>query len=137
MSVANAMPAAQARDAAPLFAALGDETRLSLLARLATGEPESISRLSDRSTISRQAIKKHLDVLSRAGLVRGTRSGREHLWQLEPKRLADAHGYLERISAQWDDALARLKHFVEDEPPQARPHPVPTRVKRRKRPSTS
>src|SRR5262245_24987202 len=103
----------QVKDAAPLFAALGDETRLRLLVRLASSGPESISRLSERSPVSRQAVRKHLDVLSRAGLVRGSRRGREHIWQIEPARLADARAYLDRIGRQWDDALGRLKRFVE------------------------
>jgi DNA-binding transcriptional ArsR family regulator len=63
--------------------------------------------------VSRQAITKHLDELSAAGLVRGNRRGRERIWHLEPKRLTDAHEYLDRISRQWDDALERLKSFVE------------------------
>ena len=105
--------AANVRDAAPLFAALGDETRLRLLMRLSSGGPGSIAHLSEHSEVSRQAIRKHLDVLSRSGLVRGNRSGREHVWQLEPKRLSDARVMLERISRQWDDALDRLKDFVE------------------------
>jgi len=115
MSRASALPAAQVRDAAPLFAALGDETRLRLIVRLSASGPESIARLSARSAVSRQAIKKHLEVLSRAGLARGSRRGREHIWELEPRRLADAHGYLDRISRQWDDALDRLRHFVEQD----------------------
>ncbi len=114
MSPARALAAAQVRDAAPLFAALGDETRLRLLVRLSAGGPDSIARLSARSPVSRQAIRKHLDALSRAGLVRGSRRGREHIWQLEPKRLADAQVYLDQISRQWDDALDRLKRFVEE-----------------------
>jgi DNA-binding transcriptional ArsR family regulator len=113
MSEASAIAAAQVHDAAPLFAALGDETRLRLLVRLSASGPESITHLSAESSVSRQAIKKHLDVLSKAGLVRGSHRGREHIWQLEPKRFADARDYLERISRQWDDALARLKQFVE------------------------
>jgi DNA-binding transcriptional ArsR family regulator len=113
MSPPSAIPAAQVRDAAPLFAALGDETRLRLLVRLSASGPESIAHLSAKSAVSRQAIKKHLDVLSRAGLVRGNRRGREHIWQIEPKRLSDARVYLDRISQQWDDALDRLKQFVE------------------------
>lgn len=113
MSRASAGAARQVRDAAPLFAALGDETRLRLLVRLAAGRPESISRLSAKSPVSRQAVKKHLDVLSRVGLVRGDRRGREHIWQLQPQRLAEARGYLDRISQQWDDALDRLRRFVE------------------------
>ncbi len=114
MSAVSAMPPGQVHDAAPLFAALGDETRLRLLVRLAASGPESITHLSEESAVSRQAIKKHLDVLSKAGLVRGDRRGREHIWQLEPRRFADARDYLERISRQWDDALGRLKHLVEE-----------------------
>jgi len=113
MLSASALPSAEVRDAAPLFAALGDETRLRLLVRLSSGGPGSIARLSAKSRVSRQAITKHLAVLSEAGLVRSQRHGRERIWELEPKRLADAHEYLERISRQWDDALDRLKKFVE------------------------
>jgi DNA-binding transcriptional ArsR family regulator len=113
MSKASALAAAQVRDAAPLFAALGDETRLRLLVRLSSSGPGSIARLSAKSAVSRQAIKKHLDVLSKAGLVRGSRRGREHIWQMEPTRLADARVYLDQISRQWDDALQRLKQLVE------------------------
>ncbi|HEX4494468.1 MAG TPA: helix-turn-helix transcriptional regulator [Thermoanaerobaculia bacterium] len=116
MFPASGIEAAQVHDAAPLFAALGDETRLRLLLRLSTSGPESITHLSAESAVSRQAIKKHLDVLSKAGLVRGGWRGREHIWQLEPQRFADARVYLERISRQWDDALGRLKSLVEDRP---------------------
>ena len=66
MSQASPIAAAQVEDAAPLFAALGDETRLRLLVRLAASGPESITHLSAESAVSRQAIKKHLDVLSKA-----------------------------------------------------------------------
>jgi DNA-binding transcriptional ArsR family regulator len=113
MSRADATAAAQVKDAAPLFAALGDETRLRLLARLGAGGPLSITRLSHKSVVSRQAITKHLCVLSEAGLVRSTRRGRERIWEIEPKRFDAAHRVLERISRQWDDALERLKAFVE------------------------
>jgi DNA-binding transcriptional ArsR family regulator len=105
--------AARVREAAPLFAALGDTTRLRLLLRLSANGPESIARLSAKSAVSRQAITKHLEVLARAGLVRGSRLGRERIWELEPARLADAREYLEGISRQWDHALERLKSFVE------------------------
>jgi DNA-binding transcriptional ArsR family regulator len=114
MSMASASAASRVRDAAPLFAALGDETRLRLIMRLSSGGPGSITQLSAKSDVSRQAITKHLRVLSDAGLVRSTRKGREQVWDLEPKRLADAHEYLDRISQQWDAALDRLKAFVED-----------------------
>jgi len=113
MSAARALAATQVRDAAPLFAALGDETRLRLIARLSAHGPASITGLSTRSEVTRQAITKHLTVLSRAGLVRDERRGRERIWQLEPRRLADAQEHLERISRLWDDALDRLASHVE------------------------
>ena len=99
---------------AALFAALGDETRLELLTRLATGGPGSITTLTAKAAVSRQAVTKHLEVLAASGLVRSARRGRERVWELEPKRLADAPEYLDRISRQWDQALDRLKRFVED-----------------------
>jgi DNA-binding transcriptional ArsR family regulator len=101
--------------AAPVFAALGDETRLGLVARLGSEGPLSIRRLTDRAGVSRQAITKHLCALSDAGLVRSRRRGRERIWQLEPSRLGEARSYLDRISAQWDAALDRLRTFVERE----------------------
>ena len=113
MSKASAGVVPPVRDAAPLFAALGDETRLRLLIRLSSRGPGSITQLSAKSDVSRQAITKHLSVLSKAGLVRSTRRGRERVWDLEPKRLDDAHAYLEHLSRQWDDALDRLREFVE------------------------
>ncbi len=98
---------------ARLFAALGDETRLRLVARLCDGGPASITRLTARSKVTRQAITKHLRVLEKSGLVRCTREGRETLWQLEQPGLEDARRYLDGISARWDDALLRLRKFVE------------------------
>ncbi len=102
------------QEAAPLFAALGDETRLRLLARLSSHGPASITRLSARAAVSRQAISKHIQVLVDAGLVQTHREGRERLCELTPARLGDAHSYLEAISRQWDDALGRLRRFVEE-----------------------
>ena len=113
MSRASTIQRADVRDAAPLFAALGDETRLHLMMRLAAGGPGSITRLSANSKVSRQAITKHLVVLSDAGLVRSTWRGRERLWDLEPRRLSDANEYLNRISRMWDQAIDRLRAFVE------------------------
>jgi DNA-binding transcriptional ArsR family regulator len=101
--------------AAPLFAALGDPSRLRLVARLSAAGPLSIARLSEGAEISRQAITKHLNALADAGLVRGTRAGRERIWELEPKRLEVARRHLDRISEQWDAAIERLRIFVEDE----------------------
>jgi DNA-binding transcriptional ArsR family regulator len=100
-------------DAAPLFAALGDETRLVLMGRLRAGQALSIAELARGLPVTRQAVTKHLQVLSHAGLVRDFRSGRERLWQPEAQRLTDAHGYLDAISKRWDEALARLKAYVE------------------------
>lgn len=113
MSRASATPAREVRTAAPLFAALGDATRLQLVLRLSSGGPESIASLTAGTNVSRQAVTKHLVVLARAGLVRDRRRGRERIWRLEPTRLDAASGYLDRISHQWDAALDRLQHHVE------------------------
>ncbi|HXD98312.1 MAG TPA: metalloregulator ArsR/SmtB family transcription factor [Candidatus Acidoferrum sp.] len=99
--------------AAPVFAALGDETRLQLVARLCTGGPMSIARLTSGSEVTRQAITKHLHVLAGAGLVRGSRLGREQIWEIEPARLQEARRSLDHIEAQWDEALGRLKAALE------------------------
>src|SRR5262245_10170277 len=106
--------ARQLRRNAPVFAALGDETRLTLLAKLSGGSRTSIARLTEGSSLTRQAITKHLRVLEGAGLVRATRRGRERLFELEPDPLDDARRSLDEISRQWDEALARLKSFVEE-----------------------
>jgi DNA-binding transcriptional ArsR family regulator len=100
---------------APVFAALGDETRLRLVGRLCTDGPVSITRLASGSDISRQGVTKHLHVLARAGLVRASRQGRERLYEVDPKQLQQAREYLDKISRQWDQALSRLKLFVEGE----------------------
>jgi DNA-binding transcriptional ArsR family regulator len=101
------------RAPAPLFAALGDETRLGLVRRLCGAGPQSITRLSEGSGVTRQAVTKHLGVLARAGLVRVHQDGRERIYELEPRRLAEAGKYLDQISAQWDEALGRLRALVE------------------------
>ena len=98
---------------ASVFAALGDETRLRLVARLSSGGPMSIAKLTAGFPMTRQAITKHLRVMENAGLVRSAAQGRESVWQLEQKRLADARRHLQTISAQWDETLVRLKSFVE------------------------
>jgi DNA-binding transcriptional ArsR family regulator len=104
---------AQLRGSALLFAALGDETRLQIVARLSARGPLSIVRLTTGTGVTRQAVTKHLHVLSDAGLVRGRRVGREIVWDLEPAQLEAARRSLERISTQWDEALGQLKRFVE------------------------
>jgi DNA-binding transcriptional ArsR family regulator len=100
--------------AAPLFAALGDETRLALVDRLGDGGPQSITRLTTGSAVTRQAITKHLHILADAGLVHGARRGRERIWALDTNRLDEARRYLDQIAQEWDEALDRLKAFVED-----------------------
>lgn len=107
--------AQQLRCHVPIFAALGDETRLTLLARLCERSPCSISKLTEGSAITRQAITKHLRVLEEAGLVRAEMAGRECLFTIEPDSIAQARDYLERVAQQWDAALNRLKSFVEQE----------------------
>jgi DNA-binding transcriptional ArsR family regulator len=107
--------AAEPKDSAHLFAALGDETRLRLISRLCDGGPMSIAKLTAGSNITRQAITKHLRVMDEAGLVRSVRHGRESIWRLDRQRLEHARLYLDLISKQWDDALERLRKFV-DEP---------------------
>ncbi len=99
---------------AVLFAALGDKTRLRLMSRLCDGGAMSITRLTAGSRVTRQAITKHLRVMEGAGVVDSRRRGRERVWQLNRRRLEDAHRYLNMISKQWDDALGRLREFVED-----------------------
>ncbi len=105
---------AKRRDHAPVFAALGDETRLSLVAVLCGGQPRSISQLTEGSRLTRQAITKHLRVLESVGVVHSVRSGRESLFRFDPEPIEEIKEYLDLVSEQWDQALARLKSFVED-----------------------
>jgi DNA-binding transcriptional ArsR family regulator len=104
--------AAWLAQAAPVFVALGDRTRLRIVERLCTDGPLSTVTLGAGSGITRQAVTKHLEALADAGLVEGTR-GRPRVWRLKPRRLDEARAVLDRISQQWDDALGRLRAFVE------------------------
>jgi len=99
-----------------MFAALGDATRLRLVARLCDAGPQSTMRLARGAQVSRQAISKHLAVLEAAGLARGARMGREHIWELERRRLAQVQSWLNQISREWDTAIDRLRIFVENAP---------------------
>jgi DNA-binding transcriptional ArsR family regulator len=92
---------------------LGDAARLRLVMRLCRGGPMSITRLTEGSRVTRQAVTKHLHVMQKAGLVHSERHGRERVWQLDRQRLEDARRYVDLISQQWDDALGRLRTFVE------------------------
>ncbi|MCU1341740.1 MAG: regulatory protein ArsR, partial [Candidatus Acidoferrum typicum] len=102
------------RACAPIFVALGDETRLSLVAKLSGGQPCSISQLTQGSRLSRQAITKHLRVLESVGFVHSVRAGRENLFEFDPQPIEGIKEYLDFVSGQWDQALSRLKSFVED-----------------------
>jgi DNA-binding transcriptional ArsR family regulator len=99
---------------ASVFAALGDETRLSVLTTLCNGEPQSISRLTAGTNRSRQGVTKHLRVVANSGVVRNIRIGRESLSELELRLIEEVRDYLDQVSQQWDDALARLKSHVEE-----------------------
>jgi DNA-binding transcriptional ArsR family regulator len=99
---------------APVFGALADQTRLSLVTKLCTGQPCSISQLTKGFRLTRQAITKHLRVLERAGLVRSIPSGRESRFEFDPRPIEEMRKYLDSVSQEWDRALSRLKSFVED-----------------------
>jgi len=105
----TAKPKAKAR----VFAALGDKTRLALVARLCSGEPASISQLADDFKITRQAITKHLGVLERAGIVSSASSGRERLFSFESEPIGELQQYLSSVSKQWDQTSDRLKSRVQ------------------------
>jgi DNA-binding transcriptional ArsR family regulator len=105
--------AAERRACAPIFAALGDETRLALVSKLSEGEPCSIVQLTEGTQLTRQAVTKHLRVLTNARIVRSVRSGRENLFELDPTPLREVRDYAEVVSGQWDAAIGRLKAFVE------------------------
>ena len=113
MTRASTVAAAKLADAAPVFAALGDNTRLHIVARLCGDGPLSIVQLADTAAVSRQAVTKHLHALDMAGLARSSRAGRECIWELQTKRLSEARRYLDQISQDWDAALERLRAFVE------------------------
>jgi DNA-binding transcriptional ArsR family regulator len=105
-----------ARAKAAIFAALGDETRLSLLSRLCSGQRYSIAELTEGTKLTRQAVTKHLRVLERVRIVHGTREGRQSLFQFDPHPVIAMKEYLELVSKEWDVALARLKTFAESDP---------------------
>ena len=106
--------AAKRRAHAPAFAALGDETRLALVAKLSAGQPSSISQLTKGSKLTRQAITKHLRVLESVGIVHSVRTGRESRFEFDPEPMEEMKKYLDLASEQWDQALSRLKTFVEN-----------------------
>lgn len=113
--VGNRPPVQSNEALAKVFAALGDPTRLKLVAALCAGGAFSIAQLTSTADMSRQGVTKHLQVLADAGVVRDVKLGRERLWQLEPARIEDAKRTLEMIGRQWQTALGNLKSFVEAE----------------------
>jgi len=98
---------------AGVFAALGDPTRLKLVAVLCAGGALSIAQLTANTMISRQGVTKHLQILAEAGVVRDVKTGRERLWQLDPTQIEEAKRTLEIIGRQWEVALGKLKLFAE------------------------
>ena len=107
-------PAVAPGDPAPIFAALGDATRLALVSRLSDGHPRSITQLTDGLDLTRQGVTKHLRVLEQAGIVTSERVGRESRFAFAPAPIDDVRDYLDRVARQWDAALARLKAYVEE-----------------------
>ena len=107
--------AAQLANPAPLFAALGDPVRLAIIVRLCADGPLQTIRLKQSTSLTRQAVTKHLWVLEDVGLVRSDRVGRNRLWQIDARQLEIARAYLNQISAEWDARLERLRSFVEDD----------------------
>jgi DNA-binding transcriptional ArsR family regulator len=103
----------QHKDPAPIFAALGDPTRLSIFTKLADGRSRSIASLSADAGMTRQAVTKHLKVLEEAGLVEHGRDGRESRYSFVPDQVVALQSYLDRVSRQWDDALERLKAHLD------------------------
>lgn len=108
-------PAVALSQSVPLFAALGDETRLRLVARLGSEGPLSIARLTHGTDLTRQAVTKHLRVLASAGLARSIRQGRERLWRIDGVPLDEARRSLEVIARRWDESLLRMKAAVEED----------------------
>ena len=107
---------AKRRHQAAVCAALGDETRLSLIAALAAGEPRSIAQLTGGTRITRQAITKHLVTLEQAGLVTAHETGRERRYAPHPEALQSVTSWIAAREAQWDHRLAALRSYLLDEP---------------------
>jgi DNA-binding transcriptional ArsR family regulator len=107
------VPTASSTGAATVFAALGDPVRLAIIARLCDDGPLPTVQLKQGTSLSRQAVTKHLRILEDVGLVRSSRVGRDRSWRIEVQQLVKTRAYLDRISAQWDARLERLRAFVE------------------------
>jgi DNA-binding transcriptional ArsR family regulator len=110
------VPTEALMDLEPVFAALADTTRLHLLIDLGDHGPRSLVRLAATTSLTRQAVTKHLRTLEGAGVVRSRRIGRERIWQLDTERLGQVGSALDLASRRWDAALERLRVQVESEP---------------------
>ena len=99
---------------AAIFAALGDETRLTIFSRLGDGSTQSISQLAEGLPLTRQGVTRHLRVLEDARLVQSRRIGRETRYTLDVKAVRHANRYLARASEQWDQAISRLSRHLQD-----------------------
>ena len=93
---------------------MGDETRLSLIARLCRVSQQSISQLAEGTTLTRQAVTKHLQVLERVGLVRSVRKGRETLFEFDATPIETMTQYLDLVSRQWEKKLTDLQTFLDE-----------------------
>lgn len=96
----------------PVFAALGDETRWSILTALGDGDA-SASALAERFPVSRQAIAKHLTVLAEVGLVEPVRAGREVRYHVVGAELSATARRLDAIGRQWESRLTTIKEIAE------------------------
>jgi DNA-binding transcriptional ArsR family regulator len=108
-------PELRLKASAPVFAALGDETRLRLMIFLSTAGPSSTATLTAHVQVTRQAVAKHLRVMKEAGLVSSEYRGRDSVWQIEPSQLAEAQRCIELITSRWDQAIERLRSMVEED----------------------
>ncbi len=104
----------EAERCAAVFAALGDPTRLSLMWRLKDGDMLSVTALSEGLPLTRQGVSKHLRILEQAGVLTSRKVGRESRYAFQPDAVVAARSYLDAVSAQWDETIARLKRFVEE-----------------------
>jgi DNA-binding transcriptional ArsR family regulator len=98
---------------APVFEALADPTRRAVLRTLASAGPSTLAELSRELPVSRQAIAKHLALLREAGLVSASGQVRGRRYELRPRPLEDAVGWIAEVGGDWDARLARLKRDVE------------------------
>jgi DNA-binding transcriptional ArsR family regulator len=96
------------------FSALADPTRRALLAQLSLKESASVSELAKPFAVSLPAIMKHLDVLSDAGLITRSKTGRTVSCRLSAGPMEEAKEWLDRYERFWSESLDRLAALVED-----------------------